>query len=372
MTGEESTRRAFLSAGVVGLSAIGVSSVVTDTTSERDTDRDRPGEWDDSVPNLPEPMADPGGAAIDGTLYVYGGFYPSATDEIASTYAYDPNTDDGWRERESVPTGRWLPCGVATDDRLYSFGGRAGGAPSDRIFAFDPDDGWTDLTASAGSRCPEPAWGMQGVYDENRGRIWVAGGGIETEDGKQNTTRLWTFDPADDAISDDYAPLPDGRHVFTMGLLDRSLYVVSGYQLDGDFDAATWAYDIEADEWRRRTPAPLNVLGATRNQPVVDGKLYVTHGLNWGERADPKQFPHKRVETKTLRARYFYATCFEYDPTRETVPGVDPWRRMADAAVPRDGVANAVVDGTLYVVGGRATERPQPKGEAAVEAFAPD
>ena len=66
--------------------------------------------------------------------------------------------------------------------------------------------------------------------------------------------------------------------------------------------------------------------GATRENPVINGKIYVTHG-------------HAGTP--------FFVTNYAYDPATNT------WEQKASADYARDGVGCGVINNKLYVVGGR-------------------
>ena len=71
---------------------------------------------------------------------------------------------------------------------------------------------------------------------------------------------------------------------------------------------------------------PVSRYGATRENPVIGGKIYVTHGWN---------------------NDYFFTCNYVYDPVNDT------WELKGSANHPRDGVACGVINNKLYVVGGR-------------------
>jgi hypothetical protein len=77
-----------------------------------------------------------------------------------------------------------------------------------------------------------------------------------------------------------------------------------------------------------KTSLPTKLYGATRENPVINGLIYVTHG----------------------QAAPFYTSNYVYDP----VP--DRWRTKSSAQHPRDVVGCCVLDGKLYVIGGRANK----------------
>ena len=72
---------------------------------------------------LPQPSGGLNGAALNGTLYVFGGEYFSEGGGVYEhTWAYDPETDD-WTEGPPMPTPRHGLAGAALDGRIFAIGG---------------------------------------------------------------------------------------------------------------------------------------------------------------------------------------------------------------------------------------------------------
>jgi N-acetylneuraminic acid mutarotase len=101
-------------------------------------------------------------------------------------------------------------------------------------------------------------------------------------------------------------------------------------------------YDPATDTWSTKAPLPVQKYGVTRENPVINGYIYVTHG----------------------RDANFYTSNYLYDPATDT------WRQKASAQHPRDGVGCCAFNGLLYVVGGRA-DFPGPYGLIDDEIYDP-
>lgn len=133
-------------------------------------------------------------------------------------------------------------------------------------------------------------------------------------------------------LTDSYtrkADVPTARTWGTCTVVGNKIYVIGGYSYDSPIGATNVneVYDPSLDTWQTKSPLPLSLWGVTRENPVIDGKIYVTHGLD-GSR--------------------FHATTFVYDPS------TDLWSQKSSASHPRDGTASGIISGKLYVVGGRA------------------
>jgi N-acetylneuraminic acid mutarotase len=99
--------------------------------------------WTEVRP-LPQPSGGLAGAALDGTLYVFGGEYFSDGGGVyPHTWAYDPAAD-AWTERPPMPTPRHGLAGVALDDRVFAVGGNTaaaiGAATTATVEALVPSD----------------------------------------------------------------------------------------------------------------------------------------------------------------------------------------------------------------------------------------
>lgn len=341
------TRRSFLAAVGVGATAsiAGCTGAITRTGG---SDADAVPEGWSTGRAMPRAQGDAGSAVLDGKLYAFGGIASGGgLDAVARGFAYDP-TDGGlgsWESVPDMPRALWGPSGVASSEAIYSFGGApadspygTGRPPSDEIFTFVPGEGWTDLTAERGVRCPYPTWAMQSVFDPDSGLIYNVGGATFSEAaGQGNEDRVWTFDPERDEVADpDLTRLPTGRRWPAVALTDvdgrPTLHVIGGIGLDSS--DATHRYDPEADEWKSMRRAPRKGMYATTSNPVIDGSVYLTHGLFW---------------VKNLGEDDYELACHRYDPgpdewTTEGL-GTPTYRRAA-------GAADGVVDGTLYVAGG--------------------
>ncbi|MFC4552251.1 MULTISPECIES: Kelch repeat-containing protein [Halorussus] len=333
----------------------------TPTTTERPPDGD--GAWSAEA-SLPAPQSDAGGGVVDGNIYYFGGIESGENlPAVARTYRFDPTaggeTDGGaWERLEDMPRALWAPCGVAAEGKVFSFGGAprdapygTGEPPSDEIFVYEPGEGWRDLTAETGVRCPYPNWAMGGVYDPDSGLVYLVGGGTDVTDresasdhgvggerpGTYDESRVWTFDPAAEEVVDpDLARLPEARRWPTVALVEVGgelcLHAICGlFGVTGPTNQ-NLRLRLSSGEWETMTPAPRAGSYATTSDPVIDGTVYLTHGLFWEDSPS--------VDSYT-------AACHAYDPA------TDEFR--TDLARPRrlrGGSVDAVVDDTLYVVGG--------------------
>ena len=332
-------------------------SVATTTDPTSPTEARAGGTWRERAP-LPVVGSDAGGGVLDGKLHFFGGIETdTGLRAVALTFAYDP-VADAWERLPDLPRALWGPCGVATDEAIYSFGGAPadgpygdGPPPTDAILRYRPDDGWTDLTASSGVRCPYPNWVMGGVFDPDDGLIYCVGGGTGAREagtatdhgfgsgvsGASDERRLWTFDPANEEVRDpDRARLPEGRRWPTVALFaadgGRRLHVIGGLRGTTGPTDSNVGFDVGTNEFESMAPMPRAGTYATHSNPVIDGRAYLSHGMFW--------------EGEPTVERY-EALAHRYDPETDTFETDLPRPTHL-----RGGAVSGVIDGTLYVVGG--------------------
>lgn len=189
------------------------------------------------------------------------------------------------------------------------------------------------------------------------GRIYVAGGLLSPNTGY--SAHFEAYDPAQDRWTR-LATLPQARHHIALVSQGRLIYGVGGFS--GGFpnwqaQSDVFVYDPAADRWRTGVPLP-----SPRAEGVVaavQGKIYVIGG-RVRDSANASHF-NDHADSTLVEA-------FDVRTSR--------WARLKDAPTPRNSAASAVIDGRIYVVGGRQALK-QPDGSlrqvnvAVLEVFDP-
>jgi N-acetylneuraminic acid mutarotase len=231
--------------------------------------------WSSGTP-LPEMLHHMGVAVLNGKIYSVGGernnfFARSAVDSV---WEYDPATDR-WQSRAPMPTPRGAMAVAVLDGRLYAIGGerqrgaRPGYDPLDEVAAYDPQtDTWEML---APMRFPREHL-MAGAAN---GRVYAIGGRyrpaytlpfVEEYD---PTTRTWT----------ERDPMPTGRSGGTAAVVDNVIYVFGGEgdleNPDGVFPQVE-AFDPAANAWLQleRMPMPRHSMPAV----AIGNRIYLPGG----------------------------------------------------------------------------------------------
>ncbi len=137
----------------------------------------------------------------------------------------------------------------------------------------------------------------------------------------------YEYDPATDTYTAK-ANVPTPRSWGTCALVNGLIYVIGGYSYGSPSGATNVneVYDPVTDTWTTRAPMPVKKYGTLRENPVIDGKIYVTHGRD---------------------GSFFLNNNYVYDPSTNT------WSKKSSGINPRDGVGCGVINDKLYVVGGR-------------------
>lgn len=198
----------------------------------------------------------------------------------------------------------------------------------------------------------------QELYPEVlNGRIYVAGGLLSPNTGY--SAHFEAYDPAQDRWSR-LATLPQARHHIALAAEGGVIYGVGGFS--GGFpnwqaQADVFVYDPAMDRWR--AGVPLTVPRAEGVVSAANGKIHVIGGR-----------VRARAEASHFNDHEDTALSEAFDPQTSR------WTRLQDAPTARNSAASAVIDGKIYVVGGRQALK-QPDGSlrqvnvAALEVFDP-
>jgi len=127
------------------------------------------------------------------------------------------------------------------------------------------------------------------------------------------------------------APLPVPNSETAVAELNGKIYVIGGYPSDRKTVATVQVYDSATDKWQIVAPLPMplnHVMAASAN-----GKVYAIGG--------------QTTESSEPDKAGFVDTVYEYDPA------ANKWTARAPMPTRRGGGAVAVVDGKIYVAGGR-------------------
>ncbi len=308
-----------LSAGTIAAGGIALAANRWIFTGSVDTEAFN-GEWRRG-PDLPWEAEYPAVAAYDGALYVFGGAL-DASDTIVtdSTYRFDPDTES-WTELAPMPVEGQRTTASVVGDRIYIIDGRTQqnvhGDGTVRIY--DPEsDSWSLGTdRPVASRNPGQATDGE--------RIYLFGGNVSGV----NADFAHVYDPAADQWEElPSLPFPNRQMSCHYVPEQEKIYFLGGEAPDGPPQrTAVLTYDPETglyDESPTDLPKPSQTIPST----VYDGHII----LAGGEDEDGGS------GIRTFRI---------YDPDTDT------WGTLPELVYPTEATDAAVVDGSLYVPGGR-------------------
>ncbi|MCY8228872.1 DUF1668 domain-containing protein [Bacillus spizizenii] len=254
---------------------------------------------------MPEPRVGASSGVVDGKIYVIGGGTEKPGNYGNQTFVYDPKTNE-WTRKADMPTARGGAASVTVDGKIYVLGGMSNDGAVNTIEAYDPKkDAWEKLDDLPFER-KVPAY-----------RIYA------------------------EAI---------GKKIYVVGSANNSY-------------ATTYSYDLETKKWEKKQKLNYDVAGAST--AVIDNKLYILGGTHYSPQRvyvyDPEN--DRWVEHGNgFTAGYYSALAYKgkilmtggvnrikvYDPKSQSVTAV-----TNPKALYRMAHSSAIIDDTLYVIGGR-------------------
>ena len=231
------------------------------------------GTWTERAPLSLGPRQEMGVAALQGKVYVVGGFDETGA-AVATMEAYDPATN-GWAQRASLPAPLHHVNVAAVGDLLYVVGALSGsgfGAVGTTL-SYDPGtNAWTALTGMlAGTQRGASGVAVVGT------RIYVAGG--------LRAGASVTDFSAFDTVSGSWEPLPSmavARDHLAAAASDGRVFAISGRD-SGALRAAVEMFDPATSLWTPRASIPSARGGIAAAE--LSGQLVVMGGE--GNTADP-------------------------------------------------------------------------------------
>ncbi|MFE7213721.1 kelch repeat-containing protein [Streptomyces sp. NPDC001698] len=201
---------------------------------------------------------------MDGKVYSVGGYNGSAV--VAKAYVHDPATQ-AWSPLPDMSTVREAPQAAAVDGKLYVFGGWGASGPGTiaKTEIYDPASGtWT-----TGANNPRPYAGA-GVSVLG-GKIYLVGGCGGDGCGKSD---VQVYDPVADAWSSAHA-YPEPTSWLGCAGIDK-LYHAGGTGATAS-SKHTYAYDPSSNSWSSVAdlPTALWAMGST----AANGQLLVSGGV---------------------------------------------------------------------------------------------
>jgi N-acetylneuraminic acid mutarotase len=274
-----------------------------------------------------------GAAVVDGTVYVMGGSQRYNVTDIEFSYkainateAYNPATDT-WSQNASMPTSR-DNFGVAVyQNKIYCIGGRSFLGTSGT--ATNVNEVYDTETDSWQTKIPMPTARSSIEANVVDGKFYLIGG-YESFSILHASAKVEIYDPATDTWTNG-SPMPTAVGGYASAVVDGKVYVISGSVGESAMTNLTQIYDPKTDEWSFGAPIPMSVsaaaAGATTGTKAAKA-IYVIGGAN---------------ATMPLNSQITNQVYF---------PETNSWGMASSMPIDRAGSAVAVVNDTLYVIGG--------------------
>ena len=185
-------------------------------------------------------------AAIDGKLYVMGGY--DGQNRLSSVERFDPVTN-AWEAVAPMSTARFCPAAAAIDGKLYVMGGSDGQHRfSSVVERFDPaKNAWEAVAPMSTARSNPAAAAING-------KLYVMGG----YDGQHLFSSVERYDPAENAW-EAVAPMSTARGGPAAAAIDGKLYVMGGSDGQNQLSSVE-RYDPVTDEWAAITSMALGAV----------------------------------------------------------------------------------------------------------------
>jgi N-acetylneuraminic acid mutarotase len=274
-----------------------------------------------------------GAAAVNGIVYVMGGSQRyNVTDTefsyraINATEAYNPTTD-AWSQKASMPTSR-DGFGVAVyQNKIYCIGGRSFSGTSGT--ATNVNEVYDTKTDSWQTKTPMPTARYSIEANVVDGKFYLIGG-YESSSILHASDKVEVYNPVTDTWTTD-SSMPTAVEGYASAVVDGKIYVISGSIGESAMTNLTQIYDPETDEWGFGAPIPMSVTAAAAGATTgteAPKAIYVIGGAN-------ATYP---LDGQITNQVYF--------------PETNSWSMAASMPIDRAGSVVAVVNDTLYVMGG--------------------
>jgi N-acetylneuraminic acid mutarotase len=301
------------------------------------------GKWA-SVAPFPEPKEEVTGVAANGKMYVMAGLVSAPIWlPVGMVYEYDPGANT-WTKKKPMTLPAHHVALTEYNGKIYVFGGFTAGkvnnlaawTPINNSFEYDPvKDTWKELA-------PMPIKRGAAVAGAVGGKIYVIGGATTAPGSTGPAIHptiaqrvLGTVEEYDVGTNTwrERASMPTPRNHTCAGVVNGKIYVIGG-RIGAAFIIASSnlnnveAYDPATDTWSGAL-AKMPTARSAVSAGVYNNRIYVAGG-EW----------QNSNEYTAYRA-------FEgYDPATNT------WAVLPSMALPRHGVAGAVIGNRFYAVSG--------------------
>ncbi len=287
-----------------------------------DAGQQQPRGWQDRAALGAGPRQETSVLALDGQIYVLGGFDANAAfgDRME---AYSPQADS-WQNKAALPARMHHTNAAVAGGKIYLLGYLKGNFVQDgRSYVYDPQqDSWSPISSLPSDR----ARGASSVV-VSEGLIYIVGGFRQG----RAVSLVDVYDPA----ADSYRPLPPIPRVTDHAVAtayQSKIYLAGGRDTRiGNHTDRLDIYSIANGEWSLGAPMPTSRGGAMGAR--LGGRFYVIGG-----------------EGNPQAAHGLFAQVEAYDFAE------DKWYTLDEMMPARHGTGAAALNGAIHVPGGADVE----------------
>ncbi|MDH5751621.1 MAG: hypothetical protein OEZ59_04320, partial [Deltaproteobacteria bacterium] len=298
--------------------------------------------------------------------------------EVSATPLAPTQGEGGWNQGLTpMPTGRYAASSATVDGKIYIIGGTSDGYNSLSVVErYDPrTDSWATMAPK-----PHPNRGghRAAVVD---GMIYVMGGGWGSYTGLMER-----YDPATDTWQT-MPPMPTARSFFAAVAVNGRIYAMGGY--NGTYLRTTEIFDPASNTWTTGPILPGSAYGLAAC--VHQARIYIMGGVSGSNMSSSSLavLDTTSGQWRTLAPMFESANCMTcqtlngkiyafggwrggyLENEQDTMvydPGSNAWSLAAPLPTFRASAESGLVDGVIYVIGGRNKTR---YNLDMVEAFTP-
>ncbi len=278
-----------------------------------------------------------GVAVVNGKIYAIGGSTESgqhvAIDGLVGTNEeYNPSTDT-WATKATMPTPRAFFAIATFNNKIYCIGGLAGSNTSVNE-VYDP------ATNTWEEKAPIPTADRFRQATAINNEIYLV-----SCDPYEPLTEV--YDPATDTWTNK-TPMPPSAGRYVSATADGKLYIIGTFINPQTYEGETKTqiYNPETNQWSTGAPAPQYIFlasgGATTGE-FASKRIYII-GANGSLLAQPTSSKYIQI----------------YDPKNNS------WTLASNSPTNRVESAVAIVNDSIYVIGGRNYYYPKPYDDNTV------
>jgi len=269
-----------------------------------------------TLTEMPTARSGLGVAVVDGKIYAIGG--SDGNRQLDTNQMYDPATNT-WVNKQPMPYARSRFGITVYQNKIYVIGGTTTNGLTSANEVYNP------LTDTWEIKTPMPTGGrVELATSVVNGKIYLIGGSFH-HIWPEPTNLTEVYDPVTDTWTTK-AQMPTAVYSCTSAVVDNKIYVIENAR-SGSIHCLNQIYDPETDTWSYGQPIP------TR---VVDAAAAATTGV----------YAPKRIYVMGG------GDLFSYDLNQIYDPATDAWTTGTAMPTPRQNLGVAVLNDTLYAIGG--------------------